>query len=61
MRNVGIESPDYHKDNTPYPVVVKSYVLRNEFWILVSSCVAKNLTELSECKIRIMYANRNST
>ena len=47
----------YHEDNTPYPVVVKSYVKKTSGWEFYSQQEINNLTELSHYEIRTMYAN----
>lgn len=49
---------NYHEDNTPYPVKVKSYILINGEWKLLSTSTANNLKELSSTEIKAMYANR---
>lgn len=48
---------DYHADNTPYPINVKSYFRQKGSWNFISSRVAKNLTELSTYEIEVMYSN----
>src|ERR1700722_3337061 len=42
---------DYHADNTPYPVIVKSYIYKNSKWQFISQRLARNLAELGQMKI----------
>lgn len=48
---------DYHADNTQYPAFVKSYLKKNGKWNFVSAHKAKNLSELSQYEIDVMYGN----
>jgi hypothetical protein len=57
MKDVEIGDANYHSDNTPYPVLVKSYIKKEGGWILVSEQKAKNLADLSQYEVNTMYKN----
>ena len=48
---------DYHADNAVYPVVVNSYVRKENSWTFLSQAKARNLSELSEYEIKTLYSS----
>jgi hypothetical protein len=59
MRKFNPANESYHLDNTTYPVFVKSYFIRKNIWVFISSKEINNLTELSTFKILTIYSNMN--
>ncbi len=57
MKYVEPTIANYHSDNTPYPVSVKSYVKRGNTWVFISQQKVRNLAQLSSYKIHTMYQN----
>lgn len=50
------KAEDYHADNTPYPVVVYSYYREKGSWKELDAATANDLTELSQIRMRAIYA-----
>ncbi|PZR07017.1 MAG: hypothetical protein DI539_24185, partial [Flavobacterium psychrophilum] len=50
---------DYHNDNVTYPVNVKCYVRKVNGWKFLSESKVNDLRELSQYKIKCIYATIN--